>query len=42
LLQAELEIFRSRQNARRRKDFLNLSNQVVAASAGLRFDDGNH
>ena len=34
LLRAELKILRPRQNARRRKDFFDLGNQVMAAPAG--------
>ena len=42
LLRAELEIFRARQNARRRKNSFDLLHQVGGRSGGLMFDDGNH
>jgi hypothetical protein len=36
LLRAELEILRPRQNARRRKDFFNLGNQIGAGRLNFR------
>jgi len=36
LLRAELEILRPRQNARRRKDFRNLGNQIGAGRLNFR------